>query len=63
MDRVAVDLDPPIGSTVETGDEAQQCRFAAARRPEQRDYLARFDLDVNLAQHGACSEGPVDTPD
>ena len=59
--RVPVDLDPPIGRTIQTGDDPQQCRFAATRRPEQRDYLARCDLDVDVVQHGVRSERSVDT--
>jgi len=38
----------------------QHCRFAATRPPEQRDYLARFDVDVDAAEHGMRSERPVD---
>ena len=59
--RVPVDLDAPIGRTIQTSDEPQQCRFAATRRPEQRDYLTRFDLDVDMVQHRVRSERSVDT--
>jgi hypothetical protein len=58
--RLAVDLDAPIGRTIQTGDEPQQCRFAATRRPERCDYLARFDLDVDATEHGVRSERPID---
>ena len=59
-DGLVVDRNPPIGGTVETGDQPQQCRLAAAGRSEQRDDLTRVDLDVDVAQDGVRSERPVD---
>ncbi len=56
-----VDLNAPFGRTVEPGDEPQQRRLAAARRPELRDDLTRLDFDVDFVQHRMRSERAVDT--
>ena len=44
-DVPAVDDDPPGIRLVEAGQRAQRGRLAAARRAEQRDQLARGDLE------------------
>lgn len=57
--RLAVDFDPaPL--VVQPGNQPQQRRFAATGRSEQRDHRTRFDLDVDVAQHGVRSERPID---
>ena len=42
-----------------TGDDAQRCGFAAARRAEQRDKLPRHHLQRNIVQHRCAVEGFV----
>ncbi len=49
-DRLAGDRDLALVGDVESRDEVQQRRLAAARRPHDRDELARRDVEVDAAQ-------------
>src|SRR4029079_2122371 len=48
--RLAVDSRAPGRRRDQVADDAQQRRLAAAGRPDQRDELARVDLEVDVLQ-------------
>ena len=59
----AVEGDPAAGDVVEARHQRGEARLAAAGGPDQRDRLARQDLEVDVAQHelvGLVGEGEVD---
>ena len=47
----AVDRDAAAGHVIEAGYKMGQRGFAGPRGPEQRDGLARLDLEAHIAQH------------
>src|SRR5690606_19284223 len=44
------------GGEVEAGDEAQERRLARAGRPQQRDQLARADVERHVVKRGEAAE-------
>ena len=64
---LAVDAQAPRRRLHEVADDPQQRRLPASRRPDQRDELARRDLEVDVLQRGdARAEGlrePLDRDD
>jgi hypothetical protein len=46
---------PAVGLS-SRGDQAQQCRFAAATSPDDGDYFATTDLEVHGVQRAICTE-------
>ena len=50
---VAVERDPSRGHVVEAGHERHERGLARTGRADERDRLARRDLEVDAAQHGA----------
>jgi hypothetical protein len=59
-DVAAVDQQLAAGRLFEPGDDAQRRRLAAAARSEQRDQLARLDLERKLGQRRHLAELLVD---
>src|SRR5699024_1491793 len=45
-----IDADEPLIGGLKTGNAAQQRGLAAARWPEHRQHLARFELDADFFQ-------------
>ena len=58
----AVDLDPAAGRVLEPGDQPQQGRFAATRRPDEDDELAGLDLEVDRGNDDVLAEGLAARP-
>ena len=56
----AVEDDAPSVGTLQTGDDAKQCRLPGAARAEQRERLAARHLDVDTAQDLLAGERHVD---
>ena len=64
-DIPTAELDPTAGRGLEAADHAQGRRLAAARRAEQREELARLDLERHLIDGHDLAESllEVDQPD
>ncbi len=45
-----IDLHRAAGRVVKARDQVEQCRFARAARPDQRDNLARLDRHIDMFQ-------------
>ncbi len=58
--RVAADADLTLLDPVETGDQAQQRRLAAAGRPQDRGERVGPDRQVDADQHGLIAVALVD---
>src|SRR5207237_9117409 len=52
---LAVHYDLALAGRDEVADDAQERRLAAAGRPDQRDGLARVDLDVDPGERGRAA--------
>jgi hypothetical protein len=50
-DIAPADADGAGGDVLETGDDAQQRRFSAARRADENDEFAVLDLKIDVMQH------------
>ena len=48
---LSVDDDTAAGRRVEAGEDVEQGRLAAARRPHQRQKFARFDVEIDAFEH------------
>jgi hypothetical protein len=62
-DVAAVDADAPAVGLLEAGQDPQQRRLAAARRPQQREDLAAGQTERHAAQRHHRPEGPGDAVD
>src|SRR5688572_5810375 len=51
LHRLAVDRDLACRRCREAGDEVQERRLAAARRPEQTDELALVNVEIDRLEH------------
>ncbi len=60
-DVVGIDRDPACIGRSEAGDQAEQRRFAASRRPEDGEELAGCDVEVDGIDHHEIVEDPADT--
>ena len=57
IDHLVADADLAGGDILEAGHHAQQRRFAAAGRADQRDELAVLDVDIDAVQDLGVTEG------
>jgi hypothetical protein len=51
------------GDLLEPGDRAQQRRLPAARRADEDDELARFDVEVDAVENVQIAVGLLDVPE
>src|SRR3546814_6553020 len=59
-DVFVTEEDSPGVGKFEAGDAAQQRGLAGAGRPEQRDQLARCDVEINAAERSEATECILD---
>ena len=60
---LAVELHLALVGPFEARDDAQQRGLARAGRPEQRDQLARADVELDLLERGEVAEALGDVAD
>ena len=63
VDHLAGDLEFAGGDLLEPGDGPQQRRLSAARRADEDDELARFDVEVDAVQNVQIAVGLLDLPE
>src|SRR6516162_224975 len=56
-DSLVVKRDLPFIRPFQTCDDAQQRGFASSRRPDQRERVDLFKLQIHLTQHHLVAEG------
>src|SRR6185437_15034845 len=59
-DVLTVEEDAARAQRLDPGEDAQRCRLAGSRRPEQREEFARLDIEVEAVQ---CRERAVPLDD
>ena len=58
-DLGARDRDGSLVDAIETAEHVQQRALSDARRADDRDHLARVDLQIEIAQHDERTSGDV----
>ncbi len=58
-DHLAVHIDLAAGERLQLVDQAQECGFARARRPQDHGDGARFHFEVDALEHMQVAEGLV----
>ena len=56
FDRLVVEDDRAAGRIFEPGHDPQQGRFAAARRPDQREAMDAVEFEAHPVDHGMRAE-------
>ncbi len=56
LDRLVVQHDRAAGRIFEPGHDPQQGRFAAARRPDQREAMDAVEFEAHPVDHGVRAE-------
>src|SRR5215475_16170144 len=60
VDGLAVEQHAALALPDKAGNDAQQCRLAAARRPEQRDELPAGNIEIDAAHGDELAEAMAD---
>src|SRR5262245_5709750 len=48
---MTIELDGPGGRTIQSGNQTQECRFAAPGRTDDRDELPPWNLQIEFVQN------------